>query len=203
MMPCHNTSWKTSAFILLPLTDYCCIQIGSSTCALIWNKAISRIWLQKTPNKPTKKKSRKHKEFGHCVTFPVACSFCCLSLKEQHRWAKDLKRSLFVINCTVELNGLKGRLIFHIYIYPNITFPSADPRQEGKLLVLQLRPHWSFTWSSQHAKKISAASNQKFPLLFKGNLLNNHQKKVTIWNILLKGKCSCTSCTGNTGWTGR
>lgn len=28
--------------------------------------------------KNKKKITRKHKGFGHCITFPVACSFCCL-----------------------------------------------------------------------------------------------------------------------------
>lgn len=34
--------------------------------------------------------------------------------------SKDLKCSLFVINCAVGLNELRWRLIFHIYIYPEI-----------------------------------------------------------------------------------
>lgn len=53
-----------------------------------------------------------------------------------------------------------------------------------------------------YKNKKSAASNQKFPLLFKGNLLNNHQKKVKIGNILLKGRCNCTSCSGSIGCAG-
>jgi len=116
-----------------------CTQIDSSKCVLIWNKAIGRITTKSHQKAqvfwiiynlfwslflPRLDGNITFRETSFFYDFFVIC-----------HWRKRLS----VINWAVKLNGLWCKLIFHIYIYPNIMFSTVDLRQKGQLLVFQLR----------------------------------------------------------------
>lgn len=140
-----------------------CIQMASSMCALIWNKAISRI---------TTENLQKAQGFLELHTFLWSLCFRILMVIFSGKLHCFMIFFFFVYhwrnsasntgsqtqpagyNLCGEFKWVRMDTHFpYFYIYPKVRFSTIELRQKEQLLVFRLRWCWRFTWSLQNSKK--------------------------------------------------